>query len=61
MVMRVNTVQCASVNYARGAHEKGLNVDGSREMLIAALKSVQEAGVGAEDGSEELDEEPEVE
>jgi speckle-type POZ protein len=43
------------------AHEKGLNVDGSREMLIAALKSVQEAGVGAEDGSEELDEEPEVE
>jgi hypothetical protein len=43
------------------AHEKGLNVDGSREMLIAALKSVQEAGVGAEEGSEELDEEPEVE
>jgi hypothetical protein len=33
-------------------HEKGLNVDGSREMLIAALKSVQEAGVGAEVGSE---------
>ena len=43
------------------AHEKGLYVDGSREMLIAALKSVQEAGVGAEEGSEELDEEPEVE
>ena len=33
-------------------HEKGLNVDGSREMLIAALKTVQEAGVGAEVGSE---------
>ena len=59
MVMRVNTVQCASVNYARGAHEKGLNVDGSREMLIAALKSVQEAGVGAGEDSEELDEESE--
>jgi len=43
------------------AHEKCLNVDGSREMLIAALKSVQEAGVGAEEGSEELDEEPEEE
>ena len=27
------------------AHKKGLNVDGSREMLIAALKSVQEAVV----------------
>ena len=58
MVMRVNTVQCASVNYARGAHEKGLNVDGSREMLIAALKSVQEAVNGAEGSSDELDEEP---
>jgi hypothetical protein len=43
------------------AHEKGLNVDGSREMLIAALRSLQEAGVGAEEGSEELDEEPDVE
>jgi hypothetical protein len=43
------------------AHEKGLNVDGSREMLIAALEAVQEAGVGAEEGSEELDEEPEQE
>jgi hypothetical protein len=40
-------------------HENGLNVDGSREMLIAALKSVQEAGVGAEEGSEEFDDEPE--
>jgi hypothetical protein len=46
------------VNYARGAHEKGLNVDGSREMLIAALKSVQEAVNGAEGSSDELDEEP---
>jgi hypothetical protein len=27
------------------AHEKGINVDESREMLIAALKSVQGAGV----------------
>ena len=43
------------------AHEKGLSVDGSREMLIAALISLQEAGVGAEEGSEELDEEPDVE
>jgi hypothetical protein len=61
MVMRVNTVQCASVNYARGAHEKGLNVDGSREMLIAALKTVQdlESEVGSDEGSEESDEEPE--
>ena len=39
----------------------GSSWERSREMLIAALKSVQEAGVGAEDGSEELDEEPEVE
>jgi hypothetical protein len=42
------------------AHEKGLNVDGSREMLIAALKSaVQEAEVDLEEDSEESDEEPE--
>jgi hypothetical protein len=42
------------------AHEKGLNVDGSREMLIAALKSVQnlETEAGSEDGSSS-DEEPE--
>jgi hypothetical protein len=42
-------------------HEKGLNVDGSREMLIAALKTVQELEpeVGLDDGSEESDEEPE--
>jgi hypothetical protein len=42
------------------AHKKGLNVDGSREMLIAALKSaVQEAEVDSEEDSEESDEEPE--
>ena len=60
MVMRVNTVQCASVNYARGAHEKGLNVDGSREMLISALEAVHnlESEVGIEDGSSS-DKEPE--
>jgi hypothetical protein len=42
------------------AHEKGLNVDGSREMLIAALDAVQnlESEVGVEDGSSS-DEEPE--
>ena len=44
-------------------HEKGLNVDGSREMLIAALKAVQEleSKVGYEVDSEESDEEPEEE
>jgi hypothetical protein len=47
------------------AHEKGLNVDGSREMLIAALKTVQdhESEVDAEvalDGSSS-DEEPQEE
>ncbi len=43
------------------AHENGLNVDGSREMLIAALKTVQdlESEVGSDEGSEESDEEPE--
>jgi hypothetical protein len=30
-------------------HEKGLNVDGSREMLITALKAVQEAEVDSEE------------
>jgi hypothetical protein len=45
------------------AHEKGLNVDGSREMLIAALKTVQdpESEVDSEvalDGSDESEEEP---
>ena len=42
----------------RESHEKGLNVDGSREMLIAALKAVQEAEVDSEEDSEESDEEP---
>jgi hypothetical protein len=37
----------------REAHEKGLNVDGSREMLIAAIKAVQEAEVNSERDSEE--------
>jgi hypothetical protein len=43
------------------AHEKGLNVDGSREMLIAALNALQnmESEVGLEDGSSSSDEEPE--
>ena len=45
------------------AHEKGLSVDGSREMLIAALKTVQdpESEVDSEvalDGSDESEEEP---
>ena len=43
------------------AHEKCLSVDGSREMLIAALKTVQdpELEVDSEvDGSDESDEEP---
>jgi hypothetical protein len=35
------------------SHEKGLSVDGSREMLIAALKAVQEAEVDSEKDSEE--------
>ena len=35
------------------SHKKGLNVDGSREMLIAALKAVQEAEVESEKDSEE--------
>jgi hypothetical protein len=37
----------------RESHEMGLNVDGSREMLIAALKAVQEAEVDSERDSEE--------
>jgi hypothetical protein len=45
------------------AHEKGLNVDGSREMLIAALKTVHdlESEIDLEvalDGSDESEEEP---
>ena len=45
------------------AHEKGLNVDGSREMLIAALEAVQdpESEVESDVDSEESDEEPEEE
>jgi len=44
------------------AHKKGLNVDGSREMLIAALKSaVQEAEVESEEDSDESNEEPDEE
>ena len=44
------------------AHKKGLNVDGSREMLIAALKSaVQEAEVESEEDSEESNEDTEEE
>jgi hypothetical protein len=45
----------------RESHEKGLNVDGSREMLITALKAVHEAEVGSEENSEESDEDPEEE
>jgi hypothetical protein len=43
------------------SYEKGLNVDGSREMLIAALDAVHnlESKVGLEDGSSSSDEEPE--
>jgi hypothetical protein len=43
------------------SYEKGLNVDGSREMLIVALDAVQnlESEVDLEDGSSSSDEEPE--
>jgi hypothetical protein len=37
------------------AHDKGLSVDGSREMLIAALEAVQE--LGSEESNEEQEEE----
>jgi hypothetical protein len=37
------------------AYENGLNVDGSREMLIAALEAVQE--LGSEESNEEQEEE----
>jgi hypothetical protein len=40
------------------AHEKGLNVDGSREMLIAALKTVQDPESEIDSDSEESDEDP---
>jgi len=39
------------------AHKRGLNVDGSREMLIAALKTVQDLESEVDSDSEELDEE----
>jgi hypothetical protein len=39
------------------AHEKGFNVDGSREMLIAALKTVQNLESEVDSDSEESDEE----
>ena len=37
------------------SYEKGLNVDGSRDMLIAALEAVQE--LGSEESNEEQEEE----
>jgi len=42
------------------AHENGLNVDGSREMLISAIEAVQEleAEVGSSEDTEDSDEEP---
>jgi len=40
------------------AHEKGLSVDGSREMLIAALKTVQDPELEVDSDSEESDEDP---
>ena len=45
------------------AHDKGLNVDGSREMLIAALRTVHEpeSEVESVEGSDESDEEPQEE
>jgi hypothetical protein len=54
---RLNTMRISELR--QEAHKKGLNVDGSREMLIAALKAVQEAEVESEEDSEESDEEPE--
>jgi hypothetical protein len=42
------------------AHEKGLDVDGSREMLIAALKKAHQPGsvVESDEGTEESNVEP---
>ena len=53
-----NSLQISELR--KRAHEKGLNVDGSREMLIAVLEAVQnlESEVGLEDGLSS-DEEPE--
>jgi hypothetical protein len=54
---RLNSMRISELR--QEAHKKGLNVDGSREMLIAALKAVQEVEVESEEDSEESDEEPE--
>ena len=57
-IMRINELR-------KMAQEKGLNVDGSREMLIAALIAVQEveadvsSEVSSEENSDDSDEEPE--
>ena len=57
---RFNSMRISELR--QDAHKKGLNVDGSREMLIAALKSaVQEAEVESEEDSEESDEDTEEE
>jgi hypothetical protein len=48
---RFNSMRISELR--RESHKKGLNVDGSREMLIAALKAVQEAEVESEKDSEE--------
>jgi hypothetical protein len=47
---RFNSMRISELR--KRAHEKGLNFDGSREMLIAALEAVQnlESEVGLEDG-----------
>jgi hypothetical protein len=39
------------------AHKNGLNVDGSREMLIAALKTVQDPESEVDPDSDESDKE----
>ncbi|KAL3762577.1 hypothetical protein ACHAW5_003115 [Stephanodiscus triporus] len=56
--MRISELRCK-------AHEKGLNVDGSSEMLIAALKEVltedEEEEDSEEDEEEEVSEEDEEE
>jgi hypothetical protein len=49
-----NTLRISELR--KKAYEKGLNVDGSREMLIDALKKVHE--LESKGGSEESDEEP---
>ena len=49
-----NTLRISELR--KKAYEIGLNVDGSREMLIAAFKKVHE--LESKDNSEESDEEP---